>query len=87
MNSPLSIRIPAAELALIDRAAVIDQRSRTEFMRAASLSAAQEVLLSRKLVYFNAQAFDHFAAAMKGPAVVSPEMLSVFRHKAPWRED
>lgn len=86
MNSPLSIRIPATELELIDRAAAIDQRSRTEFMRAASLNAAQEVLLSRKLLHMNAQAFDHFAAAMEGPALVSAEMLSVFHRKAPWEE-
>jgi uncharacterized protein (DUF1778 family) len=86
MNSPLSIRIPPAELALIDSAAAIDQRSRTEFMRAASLNAAQEVLLSRKLLHLNSQAFDHFTAAMEGPAVVSAEMLDVFRHQAPWTE-
>ena len=77
---------PGTELALIDRAAAIDQRSRAEFIRAASLNAAQEVLLDRKLLHLNAQAFDHFAAAMAGPAAVSGQMLGVFRHKAPWKE-
>ena len=76
----------ATELALIDRAAAIDQRSRMEFMRAAALNAAQEGLLSRKLLQLNAQAFDRFVAAMEGPAVVSAEMLDFFRHKAPWKE-
>ena len=86
MNSLLSIRIPAAELALIDRAAAIDQCSRTEFIRAASLNAAQEVLLSRKLLHLNARAFDQFAVAMDGPATVSAQMLGVLRRKAPWKE-
>ena len=76
----------AAELALNDRAAAIDQRSRNEFMRAAALKSAQEGLLSRKLLHLNAQALDHFVAAMDGPAVVSAEMLDFFRHKAPWKE-
>ena len=55
-------------------------------MRAASLNAVQEGLLSRKLLHLNAQAFDHSAAAMDGLAVVSAEMLDLFRHKAPWKE-
>jgi uncharacterized protein (DUF1778 family) len=84
MNLALSIRMPPAELDLIDRAAAVDQRSRTEFMRAAAVSAAEEVLLTRKLVRMNAEAFDHFAAVMEGPATVSPEMLRVFKRKAPW---
>ena len=55
-------------------------------MRAASLQAARGVLLYRKPLRLNAQAFDQFAAALEGPAVVSAEMLDVFRHKAPWQE-
>lgn len=82
--APLSLRMPPAELELIDRAAAVDQRSRTEFMRAASVSAAEEVLLTRKLVRLNPQAFDQFSAAMEGPATVSPELLRVFKRKAPW---
>ena len=41
MNARVSIRIPAAELEWIDRAAAIDQLSGMEFMRAAALNAAQ----------------------------------------------
>ena len=79
MNSLLSICIPATELAVIDRAAAIDQRSRAEFIRAAALNAAQEVLLDRKPLHLNAQAFDQFAAAMAGPAAVSePVSFSIF---------
>ncbi|MHB1273758.1 MAG: type II toxin-antitoxin system TacA family antitoxin [Rhodanobacter sp.] len=85
MNLALSIRIPAAELALIDRAAAVDQRSRTEFMRAASISAAEEVLLTRKLVRLNPEAFEQFSAAMDGPAEVSAEMLRAFTREAPWK--
>lgn len=84
MNPALSIRMPAAELDLIDRAAAVDQRSRTEFMRSAAVNAAEEVLLNRRLVRMNTEAFDHFAAAMEGPAIVSQEMLRVFKRKAPW---
>ncbi len=77
---------PRTELPLIDCAATINQLSRTEFIRAASLNAARDVLLSRKLLHLNTQAFDHFAAAMEGPAVISAEMLAVFQHKAPWKK-
>ena len=84
MNLALSIRIPPSELDLIDRAAAVDQRSRTEFMRAAAVKAAEETLLNRRLVRMNAEAFNQFAAAMEGPAAVSPEMLRVFKRKSPW---
>lgn len=82
--APLSIRMPPEELELIDRAAAADQRNRTEFMRAACVSAAEKVLLTRMRVQLNPEAFKQFASAMEGPATVSPELLRVFEHKAPW---
>lgn len=86
MTHALSLRIPPAELELIDRAAAADQRSRTEFMRAASLSAAQDVLLARKLVHLGPAAFAQFADAMSGPAEVSPKLRHVLARKPPWDE-
>lgn len=82
--APLSIRMPSAELELIDRAAAVDQRSRTEFMRAAAVHAAEEVLLTRKLVRLNPEALEQFSAVMEAPATVSPELLRAFKRKAPW---
>lgn len=86
MNCPLSIRIPSWELEIIDRAAAVDRRTRTEFMRAASVNAAEEVLLKRERVLMSEEAFEHFSAVMESEPKPSAEMLHVFKRKAPWEE-
>src|SRR5205823_9867564 len=42
---PLSMRLPKADIAVIDRAAALRGRSRTDFVRDAAVRAAEEVLM------------------------------------------
>ena len=44
LRTPISLRVPARALAVIDRAAASQGRDRTEFMVAAALRAAHEHL-------------------------------------------
>ncbi len=46
-DHPLSMRLPAGDLAVIDRAADLRGRSRTDFVREAAVRAAEEVLVER----------------------------------------
>jgi uncharacterized protein (DUF1778 family) len=46
-DHPLSMRLPETDLALIDGAAGLRGRSRTDFVREAALHAAEEILLER----------------------------------------
>jgi uncharacterized protein (DUF1778 family) len=41
---PLSMRLPKADIAIIDRAATLRGRSRTDFVRDAAVRAAEDVL-------------------------------------------
>src|ERR1043166_2786638 len=41
---PLSMRLPEADIAIIDRAASLRGRSRTDFVREAAVRAAEDVL-------------------------------------------
>ena len=42
---PLSMRLPEADIAIIDRAATLRGRSRTDFVRDAAVRAAEDVLM------------------------------------------
>lgn len=42
---PLSMRLPETDIAIIDRAAALRGRSRTDFVRDAAVRAAEEVLM------------------------------------------
>jgi uncharacterized protein (DUF1778 family) len=83
---PLSMRLPAADLAIIDRAAGLRGRSRTDFVREAALNAAEEVLLERALIRMSPAGFAAFRAAVEAPAAPVPELVELLRRPAPWEE-
>jgi uncharacterized protein (DUF1778 family) len=81
---PLSMRLPEADIALIDRAASLRGRSRTDFVREAAVKAAEEVIMERTLIRMSPEAFEAFMAAIEAPPTVVPEMVELFKRKAPW---
>lgn len=44
---PISMRLPEADVAMIDRAASLRGRSRTDFVRDAAVRAAEEVVMEQ----------------------------------------
>jgi uncharacterized protein (DUF1778 family) len=84
---PLSIRLLDADIAIIDRAARLRGRSRTDFMRDAAVRAAEDVLMETTPIRMSAEGFDAFMAAVSGPAVPVPEMVELLRRVAPWEAD
>ncbi len=83
---PLSMRLPEADIAIIDRAAGLRGRSRTDFVREAAVRAAEEVLMERALVRMSPRGFGAFMSAISGPARPVPEMVDLFKRKAPWKQ-
>ena len=81
---PLSMRLPRADLAIIDRAAVLRGRSRTDFVREAAVRAAEEVLMESALVRMSPEGFAAFMEALSAPANAVPELIEVLRRAAPW---
>jgi uncharacterized protein (DUF1778 family) len=81
---PLSMRLPEADIAIIDRAASLRGRSRTDFVRDAAVRAAEDVLMETSPVRMSAAGFKAFLAAVSGPATAVPEMVEVLRRTAPW---
>ncbi len=81
---PLSMRLPEADIAIIDRAATLRGRSRTDFVREAAVRAAEEVLMETAPIRMSPAGFKAFMAALSGPATAVPEIVELFRRAAPW---
>ena len=81
---PLSMRLPASDIAIIDRAAILRGRSRTDFVREAAVRAAEEAIMESAPIRMSPAGFKAFVAAISGPAKPVPEMIALFKRKAPW---
>lgn len=84
---PLSMRFPESDLSVIDRAAALRGRSRTDFIREAAVRAAEEVLLEPGLIRMSPEAFAEFLEILNRPAKAPPEMVATLKRKAPWETD
>src|SRR3982074_991841 len=84
---PLSMRLPEADIAIIDRAANLRGRPRTDFMRAAAVRAAEDVLMETAPIRMSPAGFKAFMEALSKPARPVPEMIELFERKAPWESE
>src|ERR1700744_5961912 len=81
---PISMRLPEADIAIIDRAAGLRGRSRTDFVREAAVRAAEDVLMEAIPIRMSPKGFDAFLQALAGPAKPVPEMVELARRRPPW---
>lgn len=80
----LNIRIKAADRGLIDRAAELTGKTRTNFILEATRRAAEDTLLDRALFVVSPQAHAEFLARLDTPPRVDPRLQRSLRTKAPW---
>ena len=85
-DQPLSMRLPDTDIAIIDRAATLRGRSRTDFVREAAVRAAEDVLMEAVPVRMTPEGFDAFMKVLAGPAAPVPEMVELLRRRAPWEQ-
>ncbi|ESQ79368.1 DUF1778 domain-containing protein [Asticcacaulis sp. YBE204] len=83
-DHPLSMRLPDADIAMIDRAALLRGRSRTDFVRDAAVRAAEDAVMEAMPIRMSAVGFEAFISTLSGPATPVTEMVDVFRRPAPW---
>lgn len=81
---PISMRLPEADVALIDRAAGLRGRSRTDFVRDAAVRAAESVLMDSHPIRMSPEGFAEFMAAVSAPAAPVPEIVETVSRPAPW---
>ncbi|MDW6024653.1 DUF1778 domain-containing protein [Mesorhizobium sp. BAC0120] len=83
-DRPISMRLPKAELAMIDRAAGLRGRSRTDFVREAAVRAAENVLMENLLIRMSPEGFADFVAVLSVAGVPVPEVVELAKRAAPW---
>jgi len=83
-DHPISMRLREADIAMIDRAAGLRGRSRTDFVRDAAVRAAEDVLMEQHLIRMSPEGFTAFLAVLETPAAPVPEMVNLMRRRAPW---
>jgi uncharacterized protein (DUF1778 family) len=81
---PLSMRLSDADIAIIDRAANLRGRSRTDFVREAAVRAAEDVLMETAPIRMSASGFKAFMEVLSKPARPVPELIDLFKRAAPW---
>jgi uncharacterized protein (DUF1778 family) len=81
------MRLLDADIAIIDRAAGLRGRSRTDFVREAAVRAAEEVLLERTLIRMTPAGFAAFRDVIDAPGAPVKEMVELLRRPAPWEPD
>lgn len=83
-EQPLSMRLAPADVAVIDRAAGIRGRSRTDFVREAAVRAAEEVLMESGMIRMSPEGFADFVEVLSGLPVPVPAMVAILQRKAIW---
>jgi uncharacterized protein (DUF1778 family) len=83
-NAPINIRALPMQRLLIDKAAEVLKKSRSEFMLEVACREAENVLLDQRLFFLDEDAFTEFEAALQAP--VSEKMRKLLATKAPWEE-
>jgi uncharacterized protein (DUF1778 family) len=83
-DAPINLRARPAQRALIDRAAALVGKNRSDFMLEVSCREAENLLLDQCLFRLDAGAFAAFEAALAAPPSDNPALRAVMAAKAPW---
>ncbi len=82
----LNIRIKPSERGLIDRAAELTGKTRTDFILEATRRAAEEALLDRTLFVTNASAHAEFLARLDAPPQRNARLARSLKAPTPWKK-
>lgn len=80
----LNIRIKPEVRGLIDRAAELAGKNRTDFVLDAARRAAEETLLDRSLLVVSPKAYRAFLARLDAPPKANERLRKSMRTPAPW---
>lgn len=82
----INLRIEANTRQLIDDAAAVLGKTRTEFMIETARQQAIDVLLDQRLFVLDARRYDAFMHALDNPPAPGPKLRSLLRRVPAWRK-
>ena len=80
----LNIRIRPEERGLIDRAAQVRGKNRTDFILDAARRAAEEALLDRAIMSVSPEAYADFLARLEAPPQPNERLRRTMQMSPPW---
>jgi uncharacterized protein (DUF1778 family) len=81
----VNLRIEAGTRQLIDDAASVLGKTRTEFMIETARREAIDVLLDRRLFVLGSKPYDFFMRALDNPPAPGPKLRSLLRKVPAWK--
>ncbi len=82
----INLRIEAGTRQLIDDAAAVLGKTRTEFMVESARRQAVDVLLDQRLFTLDPDRFDAFVQVLDNPPAPGPKLKALLRLTPPWQE-
>ena len=83
-DAPINLRALPAQRDLIDQAATLLGKNRSDFMLEAACERAQSVLLDQVFFKLDTDKFQQFMAILDAPPSVYPGLARLMSVKAPW---
>lgn len=83
-KSPINIRALQAQRDLIDKAASILHKNRSDFMLETACREAEKVLLDQRLFYLSESDYASFDEALDKPPVNQEKLKSLMSEPSPW---
>ena len=83
-RNTLNLRIKPEERDLIDTAAKIQGKNRTDFILEAARNAAEQTLLERTIFWTTPAAYAEFLALLDAPAQPNERLCKTMQTSAPW---
>jgi len=80
----LNLRVKAEDRSLIDRAARLAGKNRTEFLLEAARRAAQDTLLDQTLFKVSRDVYAKFVARLDAPPAPNEKLRRMMTTAAPW---
>ncbi|GAB2576637.1 DUF1778 domain-containing protein [Dyella jejuensis] len=80
----INLRALAPQRSLIDQAAQVAGKSRTDFMLEAACEKARQVLLDQTVFALDAARFKRFQALLDAPVEQGAALRKLLRRQAPW---
>ena len=82
----LNLRIKPELRGLIDRAAELSSKNRTEFVLTAARHAAENALMDRTLFAVSPKAYAEFVRRLDAPPKPNPRLRRSLQTPAPWKK-
>jgi len=83
-TAPINLRALNSQRNLIDHAAAVLGKNRSDFMLETACREAENVLLDQRLFMLNQVDFEAFNQALEAPVKDNPALRKLIERKAPW---